>query len=400
MRLLAVTVWAFVFVTLLGVLAYSVLLWSQYWRWASPRSTGARAAVLRRRISRGSNNASLSGGVLEPHRMAPLPKDKILAKVEAYRVQLERQLRRAQWDSSRPVGAGGQPASNRYAVRPSGSKPRQFAPPRQLLARAAALPMRMLHRDMEPFQRMGYGRYFPATDYYASHFNSCALVSSAGSMLGSKLGPEIDGHETVLRFNDAPTAGYEDDVGGRTTIRLLNSQVLARPEFDFFNSVLYRNVTLVAWDPSREGQHLDKWLERPEFDLFPAYWLRREVLPDESFYLLHPDSVWEAWHFLDSENPGPVLRNPPSSGFLGLLMLLKQCRHVDAYELVPSMRLTKRCHYYEVHEDLGCTLGDWHPLAAEKLLALHLAASGHALEQVFAKGRLPLSAWEDGRGGL
>lgn len=47
---------------------------------------------------------------------------------------------------------------------------------------------------MEPFQRMGYGRYFPATDYYASHFNSCALVSSAGSMLGSKLGPEIGGY--------------------------------------------------------------------------------------------------------------------------------------------------------------------------------------------------------------
>lgn len=60
-----------------------------------------------------------------------------------------------------------------------------------------------------------------------------------------------------------------------------------------------------------------QWVEHPEFDLFPAYWLRREVLPDEPFYLMHPDSVWEAWHFLDSENPGPVLRNPPSSGFLG-----------------------------------------------------------------------------------
>lgn len=53
------------------------------------------------------------------------------------------------------------------------------------------------------------------------------------------------------------------------------------------------------------------------------------------------------------------------------------------------MRLTKRCHYYEVHEDLGCTLGDWHPLAAEKLLALHLAPST-VLDQVFAHGRLPL----------
>ncbi|XP_065294727.1 beta-galactoside alpha-2,6-sialyltransferase 2-like [Dermacentor albipictus] len=394
MRLLAVTVWAFVCVTLLGVLAYSMLLWSQYWRWATPRNTGVRAAAPRRRshLSRGYSNASTGGGVLQPHRMAPLPKDKLFAKVEAYRAQLERQLRRAQWDSVRPVGAGGRPAPDRYGLRPSRRKPARFAPPDQLLARARALRMRMLTRDTEPFKRMGYSQYFPPADFYASQFNSCALVSSAGSMLGSKLGPEIDGHEAVLRFNDAPTAGFEADVGARTTARLLNSQVLARPEFDFFNSALYRNVTLVAWDPSRDRQPLDKWVEHPEFDLFPAYWLRREVLPDEPFYLLHPDSVWEAWHFLDNENPGPVLRNPPSSGFLGLLLLLKQCRHVDAYELVPSMRLTKRCHYYEVHEDLGCTLGDWHPLAAEKLLALHLASSSvHALEQAFARGTLPLS---------
>ncbi|CAN7943496.1 unnamed protein product, partial [Ixodes hexagonus] len=131
------------------------------------------------------------------------------------------------------------------------------------------------------------------------------------------------------------------------------------------------------------------WVEKPDFDLFPGYWLRREVLPEEPFYLLHPDAVWEAWHFLDRENPGPVVRNPPSSGFLGLLLLLGLCRRLDAYELVPSMRLTKRCHYYEVHEDLGCTLGDWHPLAAEKLLALHMATP-EVLDQVFAQGRLPL----------
>ncbi|KAH7962167.1 hypothetical protein HPB52_014669 [Rhipicephalus sanguineus] len=287
-----------------------MLLWSQYWRSGVP-----------------------AGGVR-------------CTQVEAYRVQLERQLRRAQWDSVRPVGAGGQPASDRYGVRPTGRKPGRFAPPEQLLARAIALRMGMLTRDTEPFKRMGYSQYFPATDFYASSFNSCALVSSAGSMLGSKLGPEIDGHETVVRFNDAPTAGFEDDVGARTTMRLLNSQVLARPEFDFFNSALYRNVTLVVWDPSRDRQPLDK-ASAPSAEEIRSYWLRREVLPDEPFYLMHPDSVWEAWHFLDSENPGPVLRNPPSSGFLGLLLLLKQCRHVDAYELVPSMRLTKRCHYYE-----------------------------------------------------
>ena len=39
-------------------------------------------------------------------------------------------------------------------------------------------------------------------------------------------------------------------------------------------------------------------------------------------------------------------------------------------EFVPSMRITNRCHYYDSFEDLGCTVGDWHPLAAEKLIVL------------------------------
>ena len=46
------------------------------------------------------------------------------------------------------------------------------------------------------------------------------------------------------------------------------------------------------------------------------------------------------------------------------------CKLVHVYEYVPSMRLTKKCHYYDENENLGCTIGDWHPLAAEKILAL------------------------------
>ncbi len=59
-------------------------------------------------------------------------------------------------------------------------------------------------------------------------------------------------------------------------------------------------------------------------------------------------------------------------GFLGIMLALHHCRSVNVYEYVPSMRLTKRCHYYDDEENLGCTIGDWHPLAAEKLVSLAL----------------------------
>lgn len=48
------------------------------------------------------------------------------------------------------------------------------------------------------------------------------------------------------------------------------------------------------------------------------------------------------------------------------------------------MYLPPRCHYYDEEDNLGCTLGDWHPLAAEKLTALSLNV-GPELE-VFKEG--------------
>lgn len=75
----------------------------------------------------------------------------------------------------------------------------------------------------------------------------------------------------------------------------------------------------------------------------------------------------------------------------GMLLMLHVCSRVDIYEYVPSMRMTKRCHYYEVRDDPGCSLGDWHPLAAEKLLALHMAQDEQAERDVFVRGRLTLT---------
>ena len=73
---------------------------------------------------------------------------------------------------------------------------------------------------------------------------------------------------------------------------------------------------------------------------------------------------------------------------LGML----HCKSVHVYEYVPSMRLTKRCHYYDENENLGCTIGDWHPLAAEKILALALNTGNDT--EVYAEGFLTVPGFQ------
>ena len=51
-----------------------------------------------------------------------------------------------------------------------------------------------------------------------------------------------------------------------------------------------------------------------------------------------------------------------------------------------------RCHYYDTEENLGCTLGDWHPLSAEKLLALRLHTGDDI--QLFQQGILSIPGFK------
>ena len=88
--------------------------------------------------------------------------------------------------------------------------------------------------------------------------------------------------------------------------------------------------------------------------------------------LLFSESLWSMWDWLQSVTSWPLLPTPHSSGFLGIILLLQHCSLVHVFEYIPSMRLTKRCHYYDEEDNLGCTLGDWHPLSAEKLVMLSL----------------------------
>ncbi|XP_077583638.1 beta-galactoside alpha-2,6-sialyltransferase 2 [Stigmatopora nigra] len=188
---------------------------------------------------------------------------------------------------------------------------------RQLLCQMKAQArISTLDGSEKPFSSLGWARLVPSLPLgRMPAFNTCAVVSSAGAILRSGLGKEIDSHDAVMRFNAAPTKGYERDVGTKTTIRLVNSMIVASPEFK--TSSLYKNVTLVAWDPPPYTLNLHEWYASPDYDLFGPYVEQRKFHPDQPFYILHPSYLWGLWDVIQGNTKVNIQPNPPSSGFIG-----------------------------------------------------------------------------------
>lgn len=71
-------------------------------------------------------------------------------------------------------------------------------------------------------------------------------------MTGQKAGQEIDQSSCIWRMNNAPTKGYMEDVGKRTTIRVVSHTsvplLLKDPEYFFKES---NNTVYVIWGPFR-----------------------------------------------------------------------------------------------------------------------------------------------------
>ncbi|UPR01798.1 hypothetical protein HOP50_08g51200 [Chloropicon primus] len=142
------------------------------------------------------------------------------------------------------------------------------------------------------------------------NFTSCAVVGNSNSVKDKEWGEEIDAHSVVIRFNEAPTVGYKKYVGDwhPGTIRIQNKE---RGGF-----------------AERKGEHCVVWPNN-------VYQRRRsdkkcDVHRMKNSFAAYARTYWKA-HSPPGGGYASRQRAKMSNGFLGIVVALHKCAHVDVY---------------------------------------------------------------------
>ncbi|KAJ8603195.1 hypothetical protein CTAYLR_003804 [Chrysophaeum taylorii] len=153
----------------------------------------------------------------------------------------------------------------------------------------------------------------------------CAVVYSSGSVLDERRGPEIDAHDAIIRFNDAPTRGFGEYVGVRTTYRFANyacSRQLAFPTkgpcaqiWNVAGAEIF--LTAARRLPAKSTKRCDRLRTTDHFGL-------------EGYAAFANASCGDQSH-------------TPMTGLKAVLAALELCRRVDVFGASESLRY----HYYD-----------------------------------------------------
>ena len=169
-------------------------------------------------------------------------------------------------------------------------------------------------------------------------FGGCAVVGASGSLSGSALGARIDAFETVVRVNRAPTAGWERDVGRRTTVRVMSADELSMTR-------AYRkggsNATLEEAEAHRPSEIVVVGCHGPFRGRCDARRLLLNVHPRLHTYLLSPSVARRA-----SRRTAARQRSPPA-GMMAIEFALHACSRVTVFGFAhPSCANRSACYHY------------------------------------------------------
>ncbi|XP_072007253.1 CMP-N-acetylneuraminate-beta-galactosamide-alpha-2,3-sialyltransferase 1 [Engystomops pustulosus] len=176
-------------------------------------------------------------------------------------------------------------------------------------------------------------------DHNTDRCRTCAVVGNSGNLKGSEYGPEIDGHDFVLRMNHAPTAKFEKDVGNKTTHHFVYPESV-RDLQDNVSMVLIPFKTL-------DLQWIVSALTSGTINFTYAPVPRTIKVTKDKILVYHPDFmkyIYDRWLLHHGRYP--------STGMLSVIFALHICDQVDLYGFGADSKGNWH-HYWENNPSAG-----------------------------------------------
>ncbi|XP_078082427.1 alpha-N-acetylgalactosaminide alpha-2,6-sialyltransferase 6-like isoform X2 [Mustelus asterias] len=178
----------------------------------------------------------------------------------------------------------------------------------------------------------------------------CALITSSSHLLGSELGSQIDKTECTIRMNDAPTTGYEKDVGSKTTLRIVAHssvyRVIRKPK-EFLNKS--QETVCIFWGPPQ------KMLKNSRGNMYKLIHQAGLAFPNLSAFIIAPKRMQQFDDLFQRETGRDRKKSHSwlSTGWFTTVIAIELCDNVQVYGMAPPNHCKQvqpnhlPYHYYE-----------------------------------------------------
>ncbi|XP_044140425.1 type 2 lactosamine alpha-2,3-sialyltransferase isoform X4 [Bufo gargarizans] len=197
----------------------------------------------------------------------------------------------------------------------------------------------------------------------------CVVVGNGGVLRNSTLGKKIDSYDVIIRMNDGPVLGFEDDVGQKTTFRL------CYPESIFADSLHYdpnTTVVLMMFKP-----HDVKWLSELLLHRSVStygFWRKpamKLIYQPHQLRVLNPFIIKQvSQNLLNFPTNFPKTEKPkhPTTGIIAITLALHICNEVHIAGFKYNLTsLNSSLHYYGNETMSVMAQNEYHNVSAEQM---------------------------------
>jgi hypothetical protein len=166
---------------------------------------------------------------------------------------------------------------------------------------------------------------------------TCAIVGNSSCLLDKNYGSFIDTHDEVIRFNMAKTAGFEKDVGFKTTLRFCNqhpfmcrlSESHYREHVEFFPD--WNNEEILTWENQKLYLKHSTILKGTDLE-------SQLISKNNSLYYISDLEIIKLKNIVNSE---------PTMGLVGLSYALSNFKTINCFGFDFYDSPNKSFHYFE-----------------------------------------------------